>query len=175
VQSQIKAKIPNDWFAMAAQALADVTVITDPQKRAQAINDRDDVWKALQERLAALRKDKCWYCESNDSHSDRPIDHYRPKNAIAECEAHGGYWWLAFAWDNFRYCCTFCNSKRVDREHGTTGGKHDHFPIWTDGVRATFGNRGQDDLQLHGSSDPLSNPLCSHDNGGMRIGTRYVR
>ena len=57
--SEIKGKIPGDWFATAAKALADVTVITDPQKRAQAINERDDVWKALRERLAALRKDKC--------------------------------------------------------------------------------------------------------------------
>jgi hypothetical protein len=56
--SEIKAKISDDWLAMADQALADVIVITDPQKRAQAINDRDDVWKALRERLAALRKDK---------------------------------------------------------------------------------------------------------------------
>ena len=70
--------------------LTDVTVITDPQERAQAINDRDDVWKALRERLAPLRKDKCWYCESNDSRSDRPIDHYRPKNAIAECDDSWG-------------------------------------------------------------------------------------
>ncbi len=57
--SEIKAKIPDHWFATAAQALADVTVITDPQARAQAINDRDDVWKALREELAGLRKDKC--------------------------------------------------------------------------------------------------------------------
>ena len=34
--SEIKAKIPDDWFATAAQALADVTVITDPQKKACA-------------------------------------------------------------------------------------------------------------------------------------------
>jgi hypothetical protein len=73
--AEIKGEIPDDWFATATQALADVTVITDPQKRAQAINDRDDVWKALRERLARLRKDKCWYCESNDSRSGRPIDH----------------------------------------------------------------------------------------------------
>jgi predicted ATPase len=95
----LQGKIPGDWFATAAQALADVTVITDPQKRAQAINERDDVWKALRERLAALRMDKCWYCESNDSRSDQPIDHYRPKNAIAECDTHGGYWWIAFSSD----------------------------------------------------------------------------
>jgi hypothetical protein len=32
-----------------------------------------------------------------------------------------------------------------------------------------------DDIQLYGSSDPLSHSLCSHDNGGMRIGPRHVR
>jgi hypothetical protein len=35
--------------------------------------------------------------------------------------------------------------------------------------------READDLQLYGSSDPLSNPLCSHDNSGMRIGPRNLR
>jgi len=159
--SEIKKKIPDDWFATAAQALADVTVITEPQERAQAINDRADVWKALRERLAELRKDKCWYCESNDSRSDRPMDHYRPKNAIAECDTHGGYWWLAFSWDNFRYCCTFCNSKRVDKEHGTTGGKHDHFPLWTDGVRATGGKCAPDDLERE--KPMLLDPCCETD------------
>jgi hypothetical protein len=30
---------------------------------------------------------------------------------------------------NFRYSCTFCNSRRVDAEGGTAGGKQDHFPL----------------------------------------------
>lgn len=160
-RDEIKGKIPADWFDAASQALDDVKGITEPTERAKAINKRADVWKALRERLAALRKDKCWYCESNDCRSDRPIDHYRPKNAIAECNNHDGYLWLAFSWDNFRYCCTFCNSKRVDKTHGTAGGKHDHFPIWTDGVRATFDKCSPDDLEHE--KPMLLDPCCPTD------------
>ena len=158
---EIKREIPHGWFVTADKALADVTVITDPKERAEAINKRADVWKELRQKLAELRKDKCWYCESNDGRSDRPIDHYRPKNAIAECDNHDGYWWLAFSWDNFRYCCTFCNSRRVDKEHGTSGGKHDHFPIWKDGIRATFDNCSPDDLERE--KPLLLDPCCMTD------------
>jgi uncharacterized protein (TIGR02646 family) len=160
-RDEIKGKIPADWLETANKALAEVKEITDPQERAKAINQRADVWKALRQRFAGLRKDKCWYCESNDSRSDRPIDHYRPKNAIAERATHDGYWWLAFSWDNFRYCCTFCNSHRVDKEYGTAGGKHDHFPIWTDGVRATFDQCGPDDLERE--KPMLLDPCCPTD------------
>ncbi len=159
--SEIKGKIPDDWFEKADKALEDVKMITDPKERAKAINTRDDVWKALRETFAKLRKDKCWYCESNDGRSDRPFDHYRPKNAIAERDDHGGYWWLAFSWDNLRYCCTFCNSRRVDKEHGTAGGKHDYFPIWKDGVRATFDKCSPDDLERE--KPMLLDPCCVTD------------
>jgi uncharacterized protein (TIGR02646 family) len=159
--SEIKGKIPDDWLEKATKALEDVKMFTNPKERAKAINDRDEVWKALRESLAQLRKDKCWYCESNDGRSDRPIDHYRPKNAIAECDNHDGYWWLAFSWDNLRYCCTFCNSHRVDQEHGTAGGKHDHFPIWTAGIRATFEKSSSDDLERE--KPMLLDPCCPTD------------
>ena len=164
--------VPVDWYDCVIidechrgytldQALEDVKVITNPTARAKAINDRADVWKALRETLAELRKNKCWYCESDDARSDRPIDHYRPKNAIAECDDHDGYWWLAFSWDNFRYCCTFCNSHRVDKVHGTAGGKHDHFPIWKDGSRATFDQCSPDDLERE--KPMLLDPCCPTD------------
>lgn len=60
-----------------------------------------------------------------------PIDHFRPKNSVGEedCEDHPGYWWLAFDWKNFRYSCTYCNSRRRDAETDTTGGKADRFPL----------------------------------------------
>ena len=73
--------------------------------------------------------DKCWYCESKQDRSDKPVDHFRPKNSVVEDAVHPGYYWLAFDWRNFRWSCTFCNSKRRDLEGGTAGGKQDHFPI----------------------------------------------
>jgi hypothetical protein len=68
--------------------------------------------------------------------SDNNVDHFRPKGEVAEATSHGGYWWLAFALDNFRYSCTFCNSYRKDRETAGGGGKQDHFPLFDENARA---------------------------------------
>lgn len=64
---------------------------------------------------------------SKEDRSDNPIDHFRPKNKVVECDGHPGYWWLAFDWRNYRFTCTYCNSRRVNIE--TAGAKHDHFPL----------------------------------------------
>ena len=41
---EVRGKIPNDWFATADKALADVEVIADAEERAKAINTRAHVW-----------------------------------------------------------------------------------------------------------------------------------
>lgn len=97
--------------------------------RHKAINAKSAVWRAADEALRKASHDKCWYCEIKQDRSDKPVDHFRPKNSVVEDETHPGYTWLAFDWRNFRLSCTFCNSKRRDLEGGTKGGKHDHFPI----------------------------------------------
>jgi uncharacterized protein (TIGR02646 family) len=93
------------------------------------INLQSEIWSSLKDILARLSNGKCWYCESRNLRSDNAVDHFRPKNKVVECPTHEGYWWLAFSWENYRFSCTFCNSKRRDREGGTVGGKHDHFPL----------------------------------------------
>lgn len=95
--------------------------------RKAAINTKASVWSQLKDLLEKQSNSKCWYCETTDIRSDHPVDHFRPKNRIAEEPTHNGYWWLAFDWENYRYCCTFCNSKRVLED--SKGGKHDHFPL----------------------------------------------
>ncbi len=47
------------------------------------------------------------------------------------------YWWLAFDYRNYRFACTYCNSRRKDKEFGTAGGKQQEFPLARDGVRAS--------------------------------------
>lgn len=95
----------------------------------KAINAKSDVWHAASDALAQASYDKCWYCESRQDRSDKAVDHFRPKNSVIEAPDHPGYWWLAFDWRNYRYSCTYCNSNRRDTVGGTTGGKHNHFPI----------------------------------------------
>ena len=90
----------------------------------------------MKETLREASHGKCWYCESIDDRSDNAVDHFRPKNRVAEAAdpGHSGYWWLAFDWRNYRFCCTFCNSYRKSAE--TAGGKQDHFPLLDETKRA---------------------------------------
>ncbi|HEX7331392.1 MAG TPA: hypothetical protein VF290_07825 [Pyrinomonadaceae bacterium] len=97
--------------------------------RTAAIQNKSDLWSYAGHHVKSIMHEKCWYCETKEVRSDMPVDHFRPKNSVAECPTHPGYWWLAFHWENYRYSCTFCNSRRVDVENQTAGGKQDHFPI----------------------------------------------
>jgi uncharacterized protein (TIGR02646 family) len=108
--------------------------------RKTAITYKSDIWQYASQFFKKIVNGKCWYCESDETRSDMPVDHFRPKNSVAECSEHPGYWWLAFDWQNYRYSCTFCNSRRVDGENRTSGGKQDHFPIIEPPARAMTEN-----------------------------------
>lgn len=96
-----------------------------------AVNSMKDVWqdRGLKQTLMDASFGKCWYCEARVAQrADNAIDHFRPKNRVAEDTTHPGYWWLACDWHNYRFACTFCNSARTTPD--STGGKQDHFPLW---------------------------------------------
>ena len=97
---------------------------------------RQNIWRDLDPPLAALKKEKCWYSESRNPTADKNVDHFRPKNRVDEDPTHEGYWWLAFAWRNYRYSSQWCNQRRVDQVNSTSGGKWDHFPLCPHGFRA---------------------------------------
>jgi uncharacterized protein (TIGR02646 family) len=131
---EIRKLLPPDWESRANTALAIVRAAA-PEERHSEINKRSSLWTELKSTLSELSNGKCWYCESKEDRSDKSVDHFRPKNAVAENPAHEGYWWLAFQWQNYRFSCTYCNSRRRDQETGSTGGKHDHFPLLNCGDR----------------------------------------
>jgi uncharacterized protein (TIGR02646 family) len=133
--SKIEKDISSDWLRRAQDALDDVKA-TPEAERAKAVNAHDDLWRNLKELLRNASYGKCWYCESIDDRSDNAVDHFRPKNRVAECTdpGHNGYWWLAFDWRNYRFSCTYCNSYRRSEEGA--GGKQDHFPLWREEKRA---------------------------------------
>jgi hypothetical protein len=116
-------RLPNGWLERAATATRAVA-------RGDHPNDHAPVWRELKDPLADLLNDKCWYCEVPVTRSDNAVDHFRPKGRVSDAtNQHSGYRWLAFDHSNFRYSCTFCNSRRKDVEGGTTGGKSDRFPL----------------------------------------------
>ena len=155
-------QFPDGWQGRATQALnelraevqeadanarANGTDRTIARKAAIAAGlgraGRQQIWRDLGERLAILSNNKCWYSESLNPMSDKNVDHFRPKGRVEEDPTHEGYWWLAFAFENFRYSSQWCNQRRV--EDGSSGGKADHFPLLTNGIRARVET---DDLAL---------------------------
>ncbi|XXJ18891.1 hypothetical protein ACR42D_04900 [Desulfovibrio caledoniensis] len=123
--------LPVGWQERANNALEDVrSGVCRPK-------DRAGVWCDLKDGLAGLSYDKCWYCESRQVRSDDAVDHFRPKGNVKDTEReHPGYWWLAFDKNNYRYSCTFCNSRRKNAETGETEGKGDYFPLRHEESRA---------------------------------------
>lgn len=97
---------------------------------------RQQVWRDLVPMLSALSNGKCWYSESRNPTADKDVDHFRPKNRVAEITEHEGYWWLAFDWKNYRYSSQWCNRRRNDNGNGTSGGKGDQFPLGNGSFRA---------------------------------------
>lgn len=100
------------------------------------ISGAQALWSELKTALGQLSFNKCWYCEARETRSHMVIDHFRPKNKVKEREEHPGYWWLALAHANFRYCCTLCNSLKKNKETGDTHGKSDYFPLFDEATRA---------------------------------------
>jgi 5-methylcytosine-specific restriction endonuclease McrA len=142
----VRSVLPQRFEDDAQEAHDGVAAIAG-NERSAAIDKKSNIWRDLKDDLADLRSRKCWYCESIQDRSDNAVDHYRPKNRVAESPEHGGYWWLAFCWKNYRYTCTFCNSRRVDQDGGTAGGKHDHFPLWDEAKRCQSKDGNLDDEQ----------------------------
>lgn len=84
-----------------------------------AIEFKSTVWKAAKPQLKVESGGKCAYCESpTDTVAHGDVEHFRPKSK---------YWWLAYCYDNYVYCCQICNQVHKGDEfpvHATSG-------VWT--------------------------------------------
>jgi hypothetical protein len=135
-RERVQARITEGWLEEAANALHAVESLPI-EERKKAIRARSQVWRNLAVILGDASHNKCWYCESREDRSHNPVDHFRPKSAVDECKDHEGYWWLAFDWRNYRFCCTYCNSALTDTEDNSeVHGKQDHFPLLDSATRA---------------------------------------
>lgn len=64
---------------------------------------------------------RCCYCESQIQCDYSDVEHFRPKARADRLNGtvHGGYWWLAWTWENLLFSCAGCNRS----------GKNDAFPL----------------------------------------------
>ncbi len=61
--------------------------------------------------LYAAQGKVCAYCGCHLPRNDRgDVDHFRPKSRLHDDVSHGGYWWLAYVFDNYLLSCSVCNS-----------------------------------------------------------------
>lgn len=157
-----KLRMPAGWIGRANLASTAVAGGGDP-------NDYGNVWRELKDAMHDLSDYKCWYCESIVDRADNAVDHFRPKKRVSDAIfEHLGYRWLAFEKSNFRLACTYCNSKRIDVDYGTEGGKADRFPLIDEATRVyTIGS-------VEGESPKLLDPCdlddcellgCRQENG----------
>ncbi|KQN07543.1 hypothetical protein ASE85_18280 [Sphingobium sp. Leaf26] len=97
--------------------------------------------KAVKTKLRQAHSGKCVYCEEKlDKRTTHGhVEHFRPiafsKASAGTVEIRPGYYWLAYAWENFLWSCHYCNSTR----------KGNLFPLADEMVRARLPS---DDLAL---------------------------
>lgn len=172
-KDEIEEILTQEWREMAEQAKADLIAAPDEEARKVILKkvSSSNVWREFYALLPGSLKRKCWYCEAEEIRSDMPVDHFRPKNKVEDDKQHGGYWWLAFDWQNYRCACTFCNSRRVFDE--TEGGKACRFPLENPDERAFL---PEENIKLNNERPNFLDPfnlddekLLWFDNDGLPI------
>lgn len=163
-------KLPEGWEENVDKLKKEIEA-ADPEQRKELIKKQAALWGELKNELSKYSYGKCWYCETKEPRSDRVVDHFRPKNRVAERKDHSGYWWLVFDWKNYRYSCTFCNSLRKSEKDEPAGGKADHFPI-IDESRRSCDPKDPIENELPYLLDPIKQSdtlLLSFDKSGSAI------
>lgn len=101
-----------------------------PSGTQSALYDSRYKYQDVKDALRSLYHGKCAYCETYDPSPH--VEHYRPKR--------GGYYWLAYSWDNLIISCSQCNTK-----------KGSQFPIM--GQKASFLGTAEELAQINTLSD----------------------
>lgn len=92
----------------------------------------------------------CGFCSSFLPLNDRgDVEHFRPKGKIEEDSKHGGYWWLAYNFENYLLSCSRCNSAC----------KRTHFPLIAGGKRITYKSRHKLSAEPRLLIDPTLDPI----------------
>ncbi len=125
---------------------------------------RDTLWER--------QNQKCAWCERPYDQRQQPVEHYRPKGSADRSDqtvspprkgpTEGGYWWLAWTWENLLFGCATCN-----------GIKLDHFPLLPGSGRATAPDTGTV-LHDHHPAFDLSSEVPGLVDPGREDPTRHI-
>jgi hypothetical protein len=106
---------PSDaWLAKAAAAFATLESKETATERTAFIKANSSIWRELREELIARFGNKCWFTDAPEYVARLDVEHFRPKAAALNRKGvkRGGYWWLAFDWQNYRLCGQIPNRER---------------------------------------------------------------
>jgi 8-oxo-dGTP pyrophosphatase MutT (NUDIX family) len=148
---------------------------TDAQVRRELVTSYRYIWVAFRDVFEDVYGTTCWYTESTNSGTDDDVDHFRPKGRVAEREDHGGYWWLALNWRNFRLSCHRANRRRINPDADETFGKGDYFPVIDEAWRwMTPDDDWAEAPALLDPTDPGDPPVLTFDQHGyVALSPRY--
>lgn len=106
-----------DWLDRADTVTQQLLAAPTVAEKHLIIDANEDLWGELKDFLLGISDGKCWYSESNDSYQHLHVDHFRPKKVALGIDKkdHGGYWWLAFSWQNYRACGGVGNVRKRDK------------------------------------------------------------
>lgn len=123
--------IPDAVLKVAERAQREFETLR-PEDRKKFIKKKRHVWRSFSKYLSKMAHNKCWYSESPDPQSFFEIDHFRPSGAAKreEGKQDGGYPWLAFEWENFRFSAGRCNRQSTDELTDEVVGKWTWFPLF---------------------------------------------
>lgn len=140
VQVPLPSHLPKRWLTIAAARIAAVGACPTHDIRSTYIKKHTS-WGQLKKWLSQVSHYKCWYCEAKSNRAPFDVDHFRPKLGITvdgvELAGHGGYYWLAYEWRNFRLSCQRCNRPEKD-EADVLHGKANEFPVRDEAHRCTL-------------------------------------
>lgn len=107
-----------DWIRKASRLTRSLLAAANKDEINSIIDANVNMWQKLKTSLLGLKKygGKCWYSESKNEYAYMHVDHFRPKKAAigVDKKDHGGYWWLAFDWKNYRICGPIGNVNKKD-------------------------------------------------------------
>lgn len=108
---------PQEWIDKANALTQKLIDEPDLEEKKKIIDKNAKVWGELKDFLQKLSHNKCWYSEAREVFSHYHIDHFRPKKRALDNNGDdkGGYWWLAFCWENYRISGSVGNTKKGDK------------------------------------------------------------
>jgi hypothetical protein len=168
-----RKQTPEKWRSDLEQAKAELRSLAPGESRSSIFKKYSYLWSDVKECYRQISHEKCWYCETKTDRIRGDIDHYRPKGKITENPGHPGYWWLAFDWRNWRFCCELCNSKLADYTTGKIGGKGNDFPLVGDDEsrriwhECEFEDLLAEDPKLLDPTDPQDPDLLAFSKDGL--------